>query len=97
MVPTGPLLTALSESVILLDGDGAEVDAALGIVALDTVVQDEGLWLKQSTVSIPANDRVLGTVEVADRLKVRGEIYMVQLVQWQSDPGWKRLTIAPCP
>lgn len=88
-VPTGPLMAALSEEVELLDAGGSTVRGTLrGIVALDTLIQDQGLAVYRSTVSVEA-----GAVSKGDCLRIRGRTYVVQYVDDGDDYAWDRAVI----
>ena len=92
-VETDPFFEAFEETVTLKDSRGMNPREAKGIVSLDTVVQDQGLWLHRSFVTIKAEDPILGQAESGHRITIRGRDYSVRLVELSDDPAWKRLVI----
>lgn len=101
-VPVAPLLRVWGEPVQLV---GAQLRPDINwveqqaIVSLDTVVQSEGLYLRQSHLDAAACEddgtkTPLAMAAVGQRVWVREKSYAVQLVQHQTDPGWVRVIIA---
>ena len=92
-IPVSPMMAAFGEEVVLQRHGYAEPVVDMAIVSIDTLVQEEGLSYRQSSVSAPA-DSPLADAAIGDILQVRGRSYTIQLVRDETDPGWKRALIA---